>query len=476
MANYLFSLMSPEIHDTIVAVSSPSGRSLHAIIKISGPEAIPCMKDFFVPASHIDSGEIPTYISVAGSIHIMEEGINIPAVLYIMKQPYSYTKEDVVEIHTLGSPTILEMLLSSILSKGIQAKRNIRLSQPGEFTKRAFLHGRIDLTQAEATMRIIRAQTDGELKVAVAQLAGDVSQQTQRIQDEAVSLCSYIEAAIDFSDQDIELISAREIMNRLEVIENNISRLLIQPEIGKVSQEGINTVLYGKPNVGKSSLINALLGKKRTLVSEIPGTTRDVVADILEIGGIRFKLMDTAGMDDTKEIVTSRAMEKTQSTLEKAQIILLVFDGSVNIDAQLREMKPDDLTGNVIVVVNKCDLRKNSSFQELPAELKKYPLMYTSALTGEGLERLKETLIESVLGGQVNLSGGAPIFNVRQREVLQRSLQSIRQTMESVRNNESFEFIALDLRTAIDALGEIVGEVTTEDILSKIFLEFCIGK
>jgi len=273
--------MSPEIHDTIVAVSSPSGRSLHAIIKISGPEAIPCMKDFFVPASHIDSGEIPTYISVAGSIHIMEEGINIPAVLYIMKQPYSYTKEDVVEIHTLGSPTILEMLLSSILSKGIQARRNIRLSQPGEFTKRAFLHGRIDLTQAEATMRIIRAQTDGELKVAVAQLAGDVSQQTQRIQDEAVSLCSYIEAAIDFSDQDIELISAREIMNRLEVIENNISRLLIQPEIGKISPEGINTVLYGKPNVGKSSLINALLEKKRTLVSEIPGTTRDVVADIL---------------------------------------------------------------------------------------------------------------------------------------------------------------------------------------------------
>ena len=468
--------MSPEIHDTIVAVSSPSGRSLHAIIKISGPEAIPCMKDFFVPASHIGLGEIPTYISVAGSIHIMEEGINIPAVLYIMKQPYSYTKEDVVEIHTLGSPTILEMLLSSILSKGIQARRNIRLSQPGEFTKRAFLHGRIDLTQAEATMRIIRAQTDGELNVAVAQLAGDVSQHTKRIQDDAVSLCSYIEAAIDFSDQDIELISAGEIMHRLEVVKNNISHLLIQPEIGKVSQEGINTVLYGKPNVGKSSLINALLGKKRTLVSEIPGTTRDVVADILEIGGIRFKLMDTAGMDDTKEIVKSRAMEKTQSTLKKAQIILLVFDGSANIDVQLREIKPDDLTGNVIVVINKCDLQKNSSFPELPAEFKKYPLMHTSALTGEGLERLKGTLLESVLGGRVNLSGSAPIFNVRQREVLQRSLQSIQQTMESVSNNESYEFIALDLRTAIDILGEIVGEVTTEDILSKIFSEFCIGK
>jgi tRNA modification GTPase len=468
--------MSPEIQDTIVAVSSPSGRSFQSILKISGPEAIQCMKDFFIPTAHFDLGEIPTYTSTAGNIHIEEEGINIPAVLYIMKQPYSYTKEDVVEIHTLGSPIIMEMLLSSILSKGIQVKRNIRLSQPGEFTKRAFLHGRIDLTQAEATMRIIRAQTDAELKVAVAQLTGSVSQQVKRIQDDAVSLCSYIEAAIDFSDQDIELISTREIINRLEVMKNDISLLLIQPETGKMSQEGIDTVLYGKPNVGKSSLINALLGKKRTLVSEIPGTTRDVIADILEIRGIRFKLMDTAGMDDSEEVVLSRAMEKTRATLEKAQVILLVFDGNSHIDEQLREMQLDDLTGNVIFVINKCDLQKSSPFPELPAELKKYPLVHTSALTGEGLERLKETLLESVLGGRVNLSGSAPIFNVRQREVLQRSLQSIQQTMESVRNNESYEFIALDLRTAIDALGEIVGEVTTEDILSKIFSEFCIGK
>ncbi|HEY4482337.1 MAG TPA: GTPase, partial [Candidatus Brocadiaceae bacterium] len=310
--------MSPEIQDTIVAVSSPSGRSLQAIIKISGPEAIQCMKDFFIPTAHIDLEVVPTYTSIAGNIHIVEEGINIPAVLYIMKQPYSYTKEDVVEIHILGSPMVFEMLLSSILSKGIQVKRNIRLSQPGEFTKRAFLHGRIDLTQAEATMRIIRAHTDAELKVAVAQLTGSVSQQIKRIQDDAVSLCSYIEAAIDFSDQDIELISAGEIMHRLEVIKNNISHLLIQPEIGKVSLEGIDTVLYGKPNAGKSSLINALLGKKRTLVSETPGTTRDVIADILEIRGIRFKLMDTAGMGDSEEVVLSRAMQKTRATLGKA--------------------------------------------------------------------------------------------------------------------------------------------------------------
>ncbi len=468
--------MSPGIQDTIVAVSSPTGRSLHAIIKISGHEAIRCTKDIFVPAFPIDLEAIPTYTSVGGNIQIKEEGIEIPVVLYVMKQPYSYTKEDVVEIHTPGSSLIVEMLLNSIVSMGIRTKRNIRLSQPGEFTRRAFLHGRIDLTQAEATMRIIRAQTDSELKVAIEQLTGDLSQRVKQVQDDAVSLCSYIEAAIDFSDQDIELISAGEIMGRLEVIKNNISQLLIQPETGKVSREGIDTVLYGKPNVGKSSLINALLGKKRVLVSEIAGTTRDIVSDTLEIGGIRFKLMDTAGMDDTKEIVTSRAIEKTQSTLKKAQIILLVFDFNADIGGQLRKMKLDGLTGNVIVVINKCDLSKSSYFPELPAELKKYHLIHTSAMTGEGLERLKEILVESVLGGQINLSSSPTIFNVRQRDALQRSLRSIQQTMESVKNNESYEFIALDLRTAIDALGEIVGEVTTEDILDKIFSEFCIGK
>ncbi|MEK6559237.1 MAG: GTP-binding protein, partial [Planctomycetota bacterium] len=206
------------------------------------------------------------------------------------------------------------------------------------------------------------------------------------------------------------------------------------------------------------------------------GTTRDVVTDILEIEGIRFKLMDTAGMDNTEEVVTSRAMEKTQSTLKKAQIILLVFDGNADMNEQLKEMKLDNSTGNVIVIINKCDLQRSSFLPELPAELKKYPLVHTSALTGEGLKRLKETLVENVLIGKVNLSSSTSFFNVRQRDALQHSIQSIQQALESARNSESYEFLALDLRTAIDTLGEIVGEVTTEDILDKIFSEFCIGK
>ncbi|MFN3531004.1 MAG: tRNA uridine-5-carboxymethylaminomethyl(34) synthesis GTPase MnmE [Candidatus Brocadia sp.] len=468
--------MYPGIQDTIVAISTPSGRSLHAIIKISGTEAIHCIRDFFVSASHIDLEAVPSYTSVQGHLHIPEEYVHIPVVLYIMKTPYSYTKEDVVEIHTISSPPLLEMVLDALLSRGIQTKKNIRLSQPGEFTKRAFLHGRIDLAQAEATMRIIRAQTDLELKMAIAQLTGDVSQEIKRLQNEAVSLCSHIEAAIDFSDQDIELIPSTEILGRLEAMRTNISHLLNQPETGKVSPEGIDTVLYGKPNVGKSSLINALLGRRRSIVSEIPGTTRDVITDILEIEGIRFQLTDTAGVDDTKGVILSEAMEKVQSMLKRAQVLLLVFDGSINLNEQFSEMKLDDLTNNVIVVINKCDLQKNSPHYKLPVELKEYPVVHTSTLTGEGLTRLKEILVKAVLDGKINTSVAPPLLNMRQREALQRSLQSIQQALESARNNESHEFIALDLRAAGDAIGEIVGEVTTEDILDKIFSEFCIGK
>ncbi len=468
--------MSPEIQDTIVAVSTPSGRSFQVIIKISGPEAIPCIQDFFVPAFHGNVSTIPTYTSVQGYFYIKEEQTNITASLYIMKQPFSYTKEDVIEIHTLGSLPVIEMLIQAILSDAMNKKRNVRLSQPGEFTKRAFLHGRIDLTQAEAVMRIIHAQTDAELAVAATQLNGGVSQQIRHIRDEAVVLCSFIEAAIDFSDQEIELISVEEILGRLKTIEKNISEFLFQSETSRISSEGIDTIFYGTPNVGKSSLINALLGKKRSLVSEIPGTTRDVVTDSLHIGGIHFKLTDTAGMDDARGVVISRAREKTRMALKNAHVVLLVFDGSTNIGRQFKELELRDVPGRIIVVINKCDLQQKSSFFELPEMLKKYPLVHTSSLTGEGLKRLKEMLIESVLGGQINLTSSPALFNARQREALQKSFLAIQQAQLSTQNNESYEFIALDLRAAINALGEIIGEVTTEDILGKIFSEFCIGK
>lgn len=471
--------MFPEIQDTIVAASTPSGKSLCAIIKISGPEAISCIKDIFIPEFPTDLESVPPYTAVRGRICILNEHVDIPVTLYIMRKPYSYTREDVVEIHTLGSPVIIEMLLCLILSKGIQTGKNIRLPEPGEFTKRAFLHGRINLTQVEAIMRIIRAQTDRELQIAFAQLEGDISHRIKSIRDDAVSLCTYIEASIDFSDQDIELISSGEIIKKLTSIIGNIAGLLPESDAAKIPSEGIHTIFYGKPNVGKSSLINALLGRKRSIVCDIPGTTRDIVADTLEMDTIRFKLFDTAGIDDANGVVISRAMEKTRLILKNADIVLLVFDSTIDIPEQLKGLKSgnmEDITGRVIIVMNKCDLQEKNPFIELPDKLRNYPVVYTSALTGKGLDTLKKTLVNYVLMGKVNLAGDASIGSVRQREVLQHSLQLVQQAIDSAREDASPEFIALSLHAAIDKLGEIIGGITTEDILGKIFSEFCIGK
>lgn len=471
--------MPREIQDTIIAVSSPVGRAYHAIIKISGPEAISCLKDVFVaPCPRFDLETALTYTSIAGSIHSDDEHFDMPVVLYVMKQPHSYTKEDVVEVHTLGSPLLVKMALDAILTKGILAKKNIRFAQPGEFTKRAFLHGRIDLTQAEAVMQLIRAQTDEEREVALTQLSGTGSHRINHIRNEIVSLCADVEAAIDFSDQDIEITSLSNIIHKLTDIEAAINYLLLESETGRVDSEGIGAVLYGKPNAGKSSLINALLGKRRSLVSDAPGTTRDVVTDILETGGIRFRLSDTAGIGNTRDVVASCAMDKTHTTLKQANLLLLVLDGGEDIEAQLDGLKLDVPGCNTIVVFNKSDKRKAGSLPELPAKLKKYPFVQTSALTGEGLDALKAQLAASALGGDLatRLPGGRLAFNQRQREALYRSLQSVRQAKEAAENNESYEFIAMETRSAIDALGAIVGEITTEDILHKIFSEFCIGK
>jgi len=471
--------MPHEIQDTIIAVSSPVGRAYHAIIKISGPEAIACLKGVFTASCHrLDLETVPTYTSVAGSIHYDEEHVDIPVVLYVMKQPHSYTKEDVVEVHTLGSPLLVKMVLDAILTKGILTKKNIRFAQPGEFTRRAFLHGRIDLTQAEAVMQLIRAQTDEERETALAQLSGAGSHRINHIKDEIVSLCSSIEVAIDFSDQDIEIISHGEIIHKLLNIEEGINRLLLESETGKIASEGINTILYGKPNVGKSSLINALLGKRRSLVSAEPGTTRDVVTDTLEIDGIRFRLSDTAGINVTQDMVAFSAMDKTHTTMKQANLLLLVLDGSEDVEAQLDGLELDVPGCNTIIVFNKCDKIKAGFLPELPLKIRKHPLVHTSTLTGDGLETLKAQLAASVLGGDLTtrLPSGCLAFNRRQREALYRSLQSVRQAKEAAENNESYEFIAMETRSAIDAIGEIVGEITTEDILNKIFSEFCIGK
>ncbi|WP_347273427.1 tRNA uridine-5-carboxymethylaminomethyl(34) synthesis GTPase MnmE [Candidatus Kuenenia sp.] len=468
--------MFPEVQDTILTVATPAGRSFHAVIRISGSEAIPSIHEIFVPSANIKLENVQTFISIKGCICLPAESLKIPAVLYVMRQPHSYTKEDIVEIHTLGGRPIGEMILQYILQKKTGLKDGLRLSRPGEFTRRAFLHGRIDLAQAEAIKNLIRSQSDSELDLAILQLSGNASQRIKNIQNKITSLCTYIETSIDFSDQDIELISRAEMINKMEDIRNDIVNLMNKPPADKISSEEIRTVLYGKPNVGKSSLINALLGEKRAIVSDRPGTTRDMVTGVLEMGSVYFKLTDVAGFDEAREHVFVQAREKAQSALKSAHLLLLVFAGNEKMDIQSLEINHSEVANNVIVVVNKCDLMPACSSFKLPEEVKKYPVVYVSALNGKGLERLKTLMLDKVLDGQIDRSNTLHFFNVYQKDALQRSYERIEQAIASFRDTMSDEFIAIDLRMAVDILGEVVGEITTEDILDKIFQEFCIGK
>lgn len=468
--------MFPEAQDTILTISTPAGRSFHAVIRISGSEAIPSILEIFVPSANIKLENVQTFISIKGCICLPAEALKIPAVLYVMRQPHSYTKEDIVEIHTLGGRPIGEMILQSVLQKKTGLKDGLRLSQPGEFTKRAFLHGRIDLAQAEAIRNIIRSQSDSELDLAILQLSGNASQRIKDIQNKITSLCTYIETSIDFSDQGIELISRAEMINKIEHIRNDIVHLMNKPPADKISSEEIRTVLYGKPNVGKSSLINALLGEKRAIVSDRPGTTRDMVTGVLEMGSVYFKLTDVAGFDEARDDVILQVREKARCALKNAHVLLLIFAGNEKMDIQSLEINHSEVTNNVIVVVNKCDLMADCSSFKLPEEVKKYPVVYVSALTGKGLERLKTLMLGKVLDGQIDRSNTLHFFNVYQKDALQRSYERIEQAIVSYRDTMSEEFIAIDLRMAVDILGEVVGEITTEDILDKIFQEFCIGK
>lgn len=468
--------MFREVQDTILTVATPAGRSFHAVIRVSGSEAIPSIHEIFVPSANIKLENVQTFISIKGCICLPAESLKIPAVLYVMRQPHSYTKEDIVEIHTLGGRPIGEMILQYILQKKEGLKDGLRLSRPGEFTKRAFLHGRIDLAQAEAIKNLIRSQSDSELDLAILQLSGNASQRIKDIQNKITFLCTYVETSIDFSDQDIELISRVEMINKMEEIRNDIVNLMNKPPADKISSEEIRTVLYGKPNVGKSSLINALLGEKRAIVSDRPGTTRDMVTGVLEIGSMCFKLTDIAGFDEAREPVFLQAREKAQGALKNAHLLLLVFAGNEKMDIQSLEINHSEVANNVIVVVNKRDLMPDCSSFELPEEVKKYTVVYVSALTGEGLERLKTLMFDKVLAGQIERSNTLHFFNVYQKDAMQRSYERIEQAIASFRDTMSDEFIAMDLRMAVDILGEVVGEITTEDILDKIFQEFCIGK
>lgn len=477
--------MSFGLSDTVLAVSTPSGRSLRVIIRLSGKDVFGCLESTFMPGDGEKITHEKGFSSCHGHIYLESENVRIPACIYIMKSPNSYTREDIIEIHTFGSPPLIEMIMEALLSSGSEsvyrengeeAVRSIRIAEPGEFTKRAFLNGRISLAEAESVLRIIRSRTDSELLMAVSNLKGRLTERMNNIQEELVKLCARVEAAIDFPDQDIELITLDETKKQLERIKEELCIVAGSGQKPRISHYGVKTVLIGWPNAGKSSLFNKLLNRSRAIVTQVSGTTRDTLESDVDLEGINFRIIDTAGIAYGKGELESVIEQRTYGSIDTAQIVIFVIDGCMNLSSEQIKFFDSITTRSKIIVINKIDLQQKTCYEDLSSKMKAFPVVKTSVLTGEGLNELKKTMVSSVFENNIDLSASDVVFTMRQRVVLGRALDILEQTSDSLNEGIGYEFVAIDLRKALDTIGEVIGEVLTDDILDRIFSEFCIGK
>ncbi len=454
-----------DVEDTIAAISTPIGEGAIGIVRISGKDAVPISDAIFKSKKHKSPSSFRSFTTHYG--YVYDEGALVDeALLTLMRAPKSYTKEDLIEISCHSGIIPLRKILDLVIKNGA------RLAEPGEFTKRAFLNGRIDLAQAEAVLDIIKSKTEASLRVALGQLKGGLSVRLNKIKDELLVSLADIEASIDFPDEDLEIISEAKIKNNLKTIRDRLAKLLESAECGIILREGLTCVICGKPNVGKSSLLNALLRRERAIVTHLPGTTRDAIEEFANINGLPFKLVDTAGIAPTEDIVEREGILRSREYLEQADLTLLVIDANGDITDEDKMLLTDTSGKPRIIVINKTDLPQKIDSAVLGNNCR----VKISAKFGDGIDELKKKMTDTVWGGKIISSEGAVITNLRQKDALTSALKSVECAIGAVEDKLSPELIAVELKDALDSVGEIVGEIITDDLLDKIFSQFCIGK
>ncbi len=459
-------------NDTIVALSTPIGESGIGIVRMSGSNATLILKKIFFPKNKKRFQETKSFTIHYGCVKDREKIID-EVLVYIMKAPHTYTREDVVEISCHGGVIPLQKTLQLCLDNGA------RMSQPGEFTKRAYLNGRLDLAQAEAVCDVIRAQTSSALNCALSQLEGTLSSQIKNIQQILIELLAHIEVSLDYAEEDIPSIDSTQILENIEKAESAINDLLLNSEEGLIIRDGLKVIIVGKPNVGKSSLLNALVKQEKAIVTPIPGTTRDIVEEVINIKGIPTHLMDTCGIRRSRNQIEVIGLEKTRISLRYADLVLMVIDLSRPLAKQDTEIADEVKEKRIIICCNKMDLshKTNSSqIRRLFPHKKNISTVKLSAKTGKGINELRDTIYNLFITDKGALSEGKLVTNIRHKDALKRALESLSRAKSSIRAKSSEEFIALDIRQALNALGEIIGETTTDDILDNIFSNFCVGK
>ena len=452
--------MNSSNSDIIVALATPVGEGAISIIRISGVGSIEKVDSIFVGKIRLINAKSHTLHY--GNIVNKNDEIIDDVLVSVFKNPNSYTGEDSIEISSHSSTIVVKNIIETLVEK------NVRLAEPGEFTKRAFLNGKMDLTQAEAVADIINSRTEASLRGARNQLDGILSKKIDLLRNELINSASLIELELDFAEEDLEFVSKDRLIIEINKIVYEIDSLLSTYSFGRVIRDGVNVAIVGKPNVGKSSLLNYILKESRAIVSEIPGTTRDVIREEVSIDGILFKLFDTAGIRVTKDSVEKEGVERSREAVKNSDIIILI-DEFVNgipkeLYNELIELINED---RIITVLNKSDLAK---------EISNKADVNISVKDGTGIDKLIKKLKEKSLGSNSYTEKSAVINNIRHFDALSKAKNDLLEAIVSLNNNLSGEFISVNLRGAEDSLDEIIGKVTTDDILNNIFHKFCIGK
>ncbi|MFH1846900.1 MAG: tRNA uridine-5-carboxymethylaminomethyl(34) synthesis GTPase MnmE [Candidatus Omnitrophota bacterium] len=456
--------------DTIAAISTPPGQGGIGIVRMSGEKSIDIADKIFCSLKEKNLASCKSHTVHYGHIKERVSGEVIDEVLVtIMKAPATYTSENIVEINCHGGDIPLRRVLGSCLDQGA------RLADPGEFTKRAFLNGRIDLTQAEAVLDIIKSETDSAMKAAIDQLRGGFSNEVARIRQLLINIIALVELTIDFSQEDVEFSSQEKILTDISDIKQILLKLIETAQKGMVLREGANVVICGRPNVGKSSLMNALLGHDRVIVTPLAGTTRDIIEESIVVSGIKIRLFDTAGIIETKDRVELEGIKRSKQKLAEADMVIFLVDASKSLSRKDIEIYETVKDRCCIVVVNKTDLPSKIKLKELREKFKQ-DILKISALKKRGLDKLEDKISEKLLGDEINLPQGIIVTNIRHKRFLETAVKSIERAMVSSGQKFSAEFISSDLNDAAYQLGMIIGESIDDDILDNIFSKFCIGK
>ncbi|MEF3305298.1 tRNA uridine-5-carboxymethylaminomethyl(34) synthesis GTPase MnmE [Paenibacillus sp. GYB003] len=455
--------------DTIAAISTPAGEGGISVIRVSGADSIEAVDRIFSFKGKLR--DVPSHTVHYGHIVAPDTGERVEeALVTVMRSPRSFTTEDVVEVSCHGGLIAVKKVLDLVL------EQNVRLAEPGEFTKRAFLNGRIDLAQAEAVIDLIRAKSDRAYKIALRQVEGTLSKQVKQLRHRLVELMAHIEVNIDYPEHDVEELTNAYIEDKCKEALADLERLLRTAEQGKILREGIVTAIVGRPNVGKSSLLNALAQENKAIVTDIPGTTRDVIEEYVNLNGIPLKLLDTAGLRETEDIVERIGVERSRNALTEADLIILVINRGEPLHEDEKQLIEQVRDKQSIVVLNKSDLPLAADIGYVEARFPPERIVSMSVKEEEGLDRLGKAIADLFFGGRLEMNDLTYVSNVRHIHLLKSAMKALEEALEAVDRRIPIDMIQIDISRAWESLGELVGDTAHESLIDQIFSQFCLGK